>query len=303
MKKGKLKLKKQSVMLLLMMAPGIVYLVINNYIPMAGIVLAFKKYDYSKGMWASPWTGFSNFTYLFQTKDAYIMIRNTLLYNLAFIFLGTVLAVAIAVLLNEIKNERMKKLYQVLILIPYLISMVVVSYIVYAFLSSDSGLINNLIGKEPLINWYTKKEAWPFILIFVHLWKNFGYSSIIYYATIIGIDKEIYEAATVDGANRLRKIWHVTIPGIKLTVITMVLLSIGRIFRSDFGLFYQVPQNSGLLSDVTTTIDVYVYKGITQLNDVGRASAAGFFQAVCGFIIILAVNFVVRKIDKESALF
>ena len=303
MKTRKRKLNKQVIMLFLMMLPGSIYLIINNYISMAGISLAFKKYDYSKGMLDSPWCGFSNFTYLFKTKDAFLMIRNTILYNLVFIVLGTVMAVAIAVMLNEIRSKMAKKVYQTGILIPYLISMVVVSYIVFAFLSADNGLINSIFMKDEKVNWYAQKAIWPFVLTIVYLWKNFGYMSIIYYASIIGIDQSIYEAATVDGATKWQRIRHVTLPGIKITVITMVLLSIGKIFRSDFGLFYQVPQNSGILSDITTTIDVYVYNALTQLNDVGRASAAGFIQAICGFILVLAANHVIRKIDEESALF
>lgn len=303
MKTKKRKLNKQVIMLFLMMLPGTIYLIINNYIPMAGISLAFKKYNYSEGMFNSPWCGFSNFTYLFKTKDAFIMIRNTIVYNLVFIALGTIMAVAIAVMLNEIRNKMAKKVYQTVILIPYLISMVVVSYIVFAFLSADNGLVNSMFFKDEKVNWYAQKTIWPFVLTIVYLWKNFGYMSIIYYASIIGIDQSLYEAATVDGATKWKRIRYVTLAGIKITVITMVLLSIGKIFRSDFGLFYQVPQNSGILSDVTTTIDVYVYNALTQLNDVGRASAAGFIQAICGFILVLVANYIVRKIDEESALF
>ena len=297
---------KTKLALLSMMIPGAIYLVINNYIPMAGLQIAFKKFNYRDGMWKSPWTGLSNFTYLFKTKDAFTMTRNTLLYNIAFIVLGTVFAVAIAIILNEIRAGKAKKLYQVLFLIPYLISMVVVSYIVFAFLSYDNGFINNSIiaplGGEK-INWYITPKYWPFILVLVHLWKGFGYSSIIYYATVIGIDVALYEAAVIDGATSWQRTLHVTLPGLKTTIITLTLLNIGRIFYSDFGLFYQVPQNSGALSDITTTIDVYVYRGLTQLNDVGRSSAAGFYQSIVGFIMVLAANLVVRRLDKESALF
>ncbi len=297
---------KMKLALLSMMIPGAIYLIINNYIPMAGLQIAFKKFNYRDGMWASPWTGLSNFTYLFKTKDAILMTRNTLLYNLAFIVLGTVFAVAIAIMLNEIRSSGAKKIYQVLFLIPYLISMVVVSYIVFAFLSYDNGFLNNSViaplGGEK-INWYISPQYWPFILVLVHLWKGFGYSSIIYYATVIGIDSALYEAAVIDGANSWQRTWHVTLPGLKNTIITLTLLNIGRIFYSDFGLFYQVPQNSGALSNVTTTIDVYVYRGLTQLNDVGRSSAAGFYQSIVGFIMVLVANLVVRKIDRDSALF
>ena len=305
-KKKKIRNLKMKLALFSMMIPGAAYLIINNYIPMLGLQIAFKKFNYTDGMWKSPWTGLSNFTYLFKTKDALVMTRNTILYNIAFIVLGTLLAVTIAIVLNELKGTRAKKGYQILFLIPYLISMVVVSYIAFAFLSYDNGFINNSVlsafgGKA--INWYTEPKYWPFILVIVHLWKSFGYNSIIYFATVIGIDSSLYEAAVIDGAGSWQRIWHVTLPGLKTTIITLTLLNVGRIFYSDFALFYQVPQDSGMLSSVTQTIDVYVYKGLTQLNDVGRASAAGFYQSIVGFIMVLVANLVVRKVDAESALF
>ncbi len=296
---------KMILALFSMMIPGLVYLIINNYIPMAGLVVAFKRFEYSKGIWDSAFTGFSNFTYLFRTQDALNIIRNTIGYNLTFIVLGNILAISVAIMLYFLVNEKLKKVYQTVILVPYLISMVVVSYIVFAFLSQENGFLTNLIvsitGEK--ISWYTESKYWPFILVIVNLWKSFGYSSIIYYATAVGIDTSLYEAATVDGANTFRKVWHITLPGLKLTIITLVLLSIGRMFYSDFGLFYQVPMRSGLLSAATDTIDVFVYKGLTQLNDVGRASAAGFLQSVLGFITVLLANTIVRKLDKDSALF
>ena len=189
-----------------------------------------------------------------------------------------------------------------LILIPYLVSMVVVSYIVYAFLSTDNGFLNKSVLHSS-INWYMTPKYWPVILVLVNLWKTFGYNSILYYATVIGIDSSLYEAAVMDGANRWQKIRHVTLPALKPTVITLTLLAVGRVMYSDFGLFYQVPQNSGLLYDVTTTIDVYVYKSLIVLNDVGRSAAAGFFQSICGFILVLAANWVVSRIDRDNALF
>lgn len=284
-----------------MMLPGFIYLLVNNYIPMAGLVVAFKKYNYKDGIWGSAWNGLSNFKFLFSTRDAWLMIRNTLGYNFVFIVTGTVFAIAVAIILNEIRGKLSKKVYQTFILIPYLISMVVVSYIVFAFLSADSGFINKTLGTN--INWYMNAKYWPVILTIVNLWKSFGYNSIIYYATVIGIDTSLYEAAVVDGASRWQRIWHVTLPGLRPTIITMTLLAVGRVFYSDFGLFYQVPQNSGLLYDVTTTIDVYVYKGLMLLNDVGRSAAAGFFQSICGFILVLTANFIVNKVDKDNALF
>ena len=296
---------KMTLALISMMIPGIVYLIINNYIPMAGLVIAFKKFNYSKGIWASEWNGLKNFTYLFKTQDAYNIMRNTLCYNMVFIVLGHALSVTVAIMLNFLNGKRNKKLYQTVILTPYLISMVVVSYIVFGFLSQENGYLNRLIETMggSRISWYTQAKYWPYILTIVHLWKSFGYSSIIYYATAIGIDSTLYEAAEIDGANRWKQIWHVTLPGLRGTIITLVLLAIGRMFYSDFGLFYQVPMRSGLISSVTDTIDVFVYKALTQLNDVGRASAAGFLQSVLGFILVLTANVVVRRIDRDNALF
>lgn len=297
--------RKEAIALISMLIPGLVYLIINNYIPMAGIIIAFKKYNFSQGIFASEWYGLRNFTFLFRSQDALNIIRNTILYNLTFIILGNLLAIAIAIMLNELKGTKNKKIYQTLILIPYLISMVVVSYIVYAFLSLDAGFLNKFIeqiGGKP-IQWYTESKYWPFILTLVYLWKTYGYTSIIYYSTVIGIDSTLYEAAAIDGAGRFGRIWHVTLPGLKITIITMALLSLGRMFYSDFGLFYQVPQHSGLIADVTDTIDVYVYKSLTQLNDIGRSSAAGFLQSILGFILVLGANKIVQKVDNDSALF
>lgn len=290
----------------LMVLPGVIYLIINNYIPMAGIIIAFKNVNWRKGILASPWAGFSNFEYLFKTNEAFIITRNTIGYNLAFIVIGTVLAITVAILLNEIRSKRAKQLYQTLILLPYLISMVVVSYLVYALLSVDSGFINKtilpLLGVER-IQWYTEPKYWPAILIIVHTWKTFGYNCILYYATLVGIDHTYYEAAVIDGASRWQQVVHITLPCLRTTIITLTLLSIGKIFYSDFGLFYQVPMNSGPLFDVTNTIDTYVYRGLIQLNDLGMASAAGVYQSIVGFVLVMLANHIVSRVDEESSLF
>ena len=304
-KKGMKGTSRTSLALVSMMIPGIIYLIINNYIPMAGLVVAFKQFDYAKGIWGSGWAGFGNFTYLFKTRDAFNIVRNTLLYNIVFIILGNIVAITVAIMLNFLKGQMNKKIYQTLILIPYLISMVVVSYIVYGFLSMDSGFVNKMITAfgGTAISWYTQAKYWPVILTIVHLWSGFGYSSIVYYATVIGIDSSLYEAASIDGANVWKQIWHITLPGLRITIITLVLMAMGRMFYSDFGLFYQVPMRSGLLSSATDTIDVFVYKALTQLNDVGRSSAAGLLQSVLGFIMVLSANLIVSKVDSDSALF
>lgn len=292
--------------LYLMMIPGLAYLVINNYMPLTGLQLAFKKFKYALGVWESPWNGLKNFSYLFKTGDAWIIIRNTLGYNLLFIVLGTLLAIFVAILLSEIRHKKLQQTYQTVILIPHLISYVIVSYIVYALLGESNGMVNNTIlralGQE-VVPWYTQAHYWPYIITFVQLWKTFGYISIIYYATIMGIDKTYYEAAVVDGAGIWKQITGITLPMLKPVIITLTLLSIGRMFYSDFGLFYQVPMNTGLLYNTTNTIDTYVYRGLLETNDVGRASAAGFIQSVLGFLLVLGTNAAVRAVEKEQALF
>ena len=291
--------------LLIMMLPGCIYLLINNYIPMAGLVVAFKRFNYKDGIWGSDWAGISNFTYLFRTRDALNIIRNTLCYNITFIVLGQIVAITVAIMLYSLKGKTNKKFYQTVILIPYLISMVVVSYIVFGFLGQEHGAVNHFLsslGIKP-ISFYTTTTWCPLIFIIVNLWKGFGYSSIVYYATVLGIDSGLYEAAAIDGANAWKKIWHITLPGLKHTVITLVLMSLGGIMYSDFGLFYQVPMQSGIISSVTDTIDVYVYRALTQTNDVGRSAAAGFLQSIVGFLLVVTVIAIVRRIEKDSALF
>lgn len=292
--------------LYLMFLPGVVYLFINSYIPMFGIQIAFRQYNARDGVYGSPWCGFKNFEFLTKTKDAWIMIRNTVLYNIVFIVLGTVLAVTIAIILNEIRSKAAKQAYQTIILIPFLISMVIVSYLAYAFLSTSNGFINNTLVRlfgTKAVDWYNTPKYWPFILVIINIWKGLGYNMILYYATICGIDSTLYEAAVVDGATRWQRVVHVTLPALKSTIIILTLMALGGIFRSDFGLFYQVPLNSGPLINVTQTIDTYVYRGLIQNNNVGMSSAAGLYQSVVGFVLVSVANGIVRKIDNESSLF
>ncbi len=292
--------------LYLMMLPGIIYIVINNYIPMAGLRIAFKQFNYSKGISGSQYVGLKNFKFLFQSKDALVITRNTLCYNLVFIVLGTILGIAVAILLYEVTQERLKKIYQNLVLVPYLISMIIVAYLAYAFLNGDNGFINNSIlkpmGMEP-VTWYLAPKYWPFILIIINLWHGFGYTSLLYYSTLMGIDKSYYEAADIDGASRWQKIKSITLPCLIPTITILTLMSIGKILYSDFGLFYQVPMNNGVLLDVTNTIDTYVYRGLVTLNNVSMSSAAGFYQSIVGFVLVFSANYVVNKINKENALF
>jgi len=293
--------------LYIMLLPGAAYLIINNYLPMAGLVIAFKKINYSLGIFQSPWVGLSNFKYLFSNSDALIAIRNTILYNLGFIVFGNVLAIIVAIALDSAKNKYFKQVSQIIYLIPFLLSTVIVSYIVLAFLNPSNGFMNNsilpLFGVENPIKWYNESKYWPVILNIVFIWMSFGYSSILYYSAVIGIDKTYYEAAVVDGASTWQQILHITLPGLKPTIITLVLLAVGRICYSDFGLFYLIPQHSGLLYATTQTIDTFVYRALLELNDVGRSSAAGFLQSIVGFILVFGANWLVTKLDKESALF
>lgn len=286
--------------------PGLIYLFCNNYLPMFGIVIAFKKLNFKKGIFGSEWCGFDNFKFLFQSDTAWIIIRNTILYNLGFIILGTVIAVALAIFLNEISGKFTSKIYQTLILLPYLISWVIVSYLVFAFLGADTGLVNKTIlaafGLES-VNWYSETKYWPLIITMVYIWKSVGYSMIVYFSSIVGISQDYYEAAMLDGATKIQQIKSITLPLLKPTIITMFILSIGHIFNSDFGLFYQVPRNSGMLYDVTQTIDVYVYNALMKNSDYGMSSAASVFQSVVGFVIVIIANKIVRKTNEESALF
>jgi putative aldouronate transport system permease protein len=302
--KGLRKLKNYWALYLLMV-PGLVYLIINNYIPMTGIIIAFKKYNIRDGIYGSPWNGLKNFKYLV-SNDLGLILRNTILYNLVFIVLGMFCSVALAIMISDIVNPTAKKIYQSFVMMPFLISMVIVSYIVFAFLSAENGLINKGIliplGKEP-VSWYSTTKPWPFILTFVHLWKSAGYGTLIYIAGIAGIDKELYEAARIDGASRWKQIKAITLPHLIPSMITLTMLNIGRIFYSDFGLFFQVPQSSGALFSVTQTIDTYVYRALISTGGVTKSAAAGFFQSVVGFLFVMGSNLLVRKISPENAMF
>ena len=306
-KKGKKKnVLKEYWPLYLMMLPALLYLLINNYIPMAGMVIAFKKLNFAKGIWASPWAGLKNFKFLFASKDAWIITRNTLLYNVAFILVNMVVGIAIAILITEVRNTKLKKIYQSAILLPFLMSMVILSYIVYALLSAENGLVNNsilpLFHIDP-IQWYQKPKYWPAVLIIANCWKGVGYGCLIYIASLIGIDPSFYEAARLDGASKWQEITKITLPSLVPTIITLLLLSIGRIFYSDFGLFYQVPINSGVLFPTTNVIDTYVYRALIEQGNISMSSAAGVYQSLVGFCVVMLSNWIVRRVDKDQALF
>ena len=286
--------------------PGILLLLLNNYLPMFGIFLAFKDLNFAKGIWASEWVGFDNFKFLFVTNDIWRVIEHTLLYNLVFLVVNTVLSVLLALLFNEVKNRALSKFYQSTMLLPHFISMVVVAYLVFGFLNPDLGFINKSVlepmGREA-ISWYMSPQYWPYILTIVNIWKSVGFGAIIYLATIVGIDKEYYEAAMIDGASKWKQMTQITVPFLVPVIIILTILSIGRIFSADFGLFYQVTMNSGMLKSTTDVIDTYVYNALLVSGDTNLAASAGLLQSVVGFILVVSVNMVIKKMSSDKALF
>lgn len=301
---SKLKLSKDNFALLVLALPGLITLICFRYIPMFGLLLPFKNYQYDKGLFGSDWCGFENFKFLVNSKDVFLATGNTLFYNFVFIISGIVLGIITALLLNEL-SSRFVKLYHTILYIPHFVSWVVAAYIINVLLNVDNGIINHLLislGKEP-ISWYTESKYWPGIIIIANIWKSVGSSAVIYYAALIGINPEYYEAAKIDGAGKLKQIMYISIPMIKNVVIVMFIMSVGRIMYADFGLFYNVPMNSSLLYSTTDVLDTYVYRSLINLNDIGMSSAAAFYQAVIGFALVVITNFVCKKFDPDSGLF
>ncbi|GIO32689.1 MULTISPECIES: ABC transporter permease [Paenibacillus] len=299
--------RKQDAELTLLALPTTIWYILFCFLPMFGIIIAFKNFRISGGFLSnvinSPWAGLKNFEFLFKSNDAWIIIRNTLGYNIIFIVLGIVIPVALALMVGMLHNRRAGKVYQTMMFLPYFLSWVVVSAVGWAFLSFDKGIVNQMLvnmGGEP-INWYMESKYWPYLLIFMHVWKSVGYGMVVYLATITGIDKTYYEAAVIDGASIWQQTRFITLPLMKLVIVMMFILAVGRIFYTDFGLFFQVPRDSNSLFNVTTTIDVLVYKQLKTAT-VGMASAAAFVQSVLGCITILTANWIVRRIDPDSAM-
>ena len=290
--------------------PTTIWYLIFCYLPMVGIILAFKNFringkGFFSSLFTSEWIGFQNFQFLFKTSDAWVITRNTVLYNLAFIVLGIVLPIIVAIMLHELINKRMAKIYQSALFLPYFLSWVVVSYCLVAFLSVDKGYVNKILislGKHP-ISWYSEPKHWPFIIVFMSQWKGIGYNTVVYLASMSGIDKTYYEAAMIDGATKWQQIKYITIPSLKPVITILFILAIGKIFNADFGLFYQLPMNSGPLYPVTNVIDTYVYRGMMSMGELGMSAAAGLYQSVVGFVLIMFSNYIVKRYDKENSLF
>ena len=301
---------RENFIFLLMVLPGAAWLILFFYIPVFGNIVAFKDYHitgegFIDSVMKSKWVGFDNFKFLFSSKDAYIITRNTVLYNLGFIFLGLIVSVGIAIIFSELRSKRVVKVLQTSMLFPYFLSWVIISFFTDAFLNVDKALVNHILTSLGMkaINFYSELWIWPALLLFLGIWKGFGYSSVMYYATIMGIDPTYYEAATVDGASKWQRIRNITIPQLSSLITVLTILAVGNIFRADFGLFYQIPHNAGALYSVTNVIDVYVYNGLTKSGDIGMTAAAGLYQSVVGLVLVLISNIIARRIDKNAALF
>ena len=303
---------KKELALISMALPVAIWLILLRYLPMGGIVLAFKDYkinprnpSFISNLINSAWVGFNNFKFLFMTDGAWIMFRNTLGYNIVFIILGVISPVAVAIMLNEVTHKFVAKTYQTLMFFPYFLSWVVVSYFLNAFLDAQYGMIPmaQRAAGEVATSWYTTPGPWPFIIVFANMWKNVGYSTVLYLAAITGIDSSQYEAAAIDGATKWQQIIYVTLPHLKTMICILFILNVGKIFNADFGLFYNVPMQNGALFSVTQVIDTYVYRALMVTGDISMSAAAGLLQNVLGFICIMSANFVVKKIDEDSSMF
>lgn len=291
--------------LFLMLLPTLIYFLINSYFPMVGVYYAFTQFDFNSGLFDSAFVGLKNFEFLWKSGTLFRLTLNTVGYNLAFIVLGNVLAIVCAILLSELRIKWFKKLTQSIMFLPYFVSFVILSVIVYNVFNYDSGFLNTLLaqfGAEP-VDVYNKPVIWIFLIILFYLWKNLGYSMVIYLATITGISEEYYEAAKIDGANIFQRIWYITVPMLKTTFVMLLLFALGSIMKGQFDLFYQLIGNNGVLYNTTDILDTYVFRSLKVTFDVGMATAAGLYQSLFGFILIMTVNWIIRKINDEYALF
>ncbi|MFD2117830.1 ABC transporter permease [Paenibacillus yanchengensis] len=291
--------------LLLMLVPAMLHIIVFSYLPMGGIILAFKRFQYQSGIFQSPWVGLENFNYFFVSGQAWEVTRNTVLYNLAFIIIIPAIQILLAIILSELGGKYFKKITQSVMFLPFFISWVIVGSIAYNVFNFEYGLLNNILtmfGAEP-VNMYGEPGAWKYLILFFKLWKELGYGMIIYLAAIVSIDKEMYEAGKMDGANIFQRIRYIMIPQIMPMVMIMFLLQVGQIFRGDFGLFYQLIGNNGALLAQTDIIDTFVFRSLLHSSEVGMAAAAGLYQSVMCFITIMLVNYIVKRVKSDYALF
>ena len=291
--------------LTLMCVPSILFFILFSYIPMPGVYVAFVKYNYQKGIFKSKFIGLQNFQFLAESGKLWTLTKNTILYNVAFILLGNLLAIFMAILLNEMRAKYFKKIAQTMMFLPYFISQVLVGVLVFNFLNYDTGFVNTMLTKMGLERWqpYADASVWPVILVLIYLWQQTGYNSIVYFAAIMGIDGEIVEAARVDGANAFQKIRYIILPSLKSTVVILLLFALGGIVKGNFGLFYNIIGTNSLLYDTTDIIETFVYRATLTDFNFSTASAVGLYQSLVGFVIVMTVNFIVKKIEPDYSLF
>lgn len=288
----------------LLSLPAIIYFLVFCYWPMFGAVLAFKNFNYAKGIFGSDWVGFNNFKFFFLSNDAWRITRNTLGYSSVFIVTSTIAAMAVALLLFEISSRRCIKLYQTIMILPHFMSWVLVGYITYILFNGSRGVFNQILTAMGLksVDWYSTPGVWPFILPVVNIWKGVGMKSIMYYSALMGLDLSLYEAAEIDGAGRWKQTWAISIPSLIPIMTILFIMDVGGIFRGDFGLFYQITRDIGALYPTTDIIDTYVYRGL-RTGDVGITSAVGLFQSVVGLVVVMGTNYLVKKIEPDNAMF
>lgn len=287
---------------IVMALPVFLILLFFSYVPMAGLVMAFKSFDYTLGIWKSPWNGIENFKFLLASKSTFLSItKNTLMYYVIFTALGTFLNVVLAIAIDQFLFKKAAKVMQTIMIVPVFISYAAVQFIVYAFISTDTGILNNALGMN--LRFYSTPSYWPVILTVVKMWNSVGYGSVLYMSVLSGIDTSLYEAAEIDGANKWQRIWYITLPELIPMITVMLLLSVGNIMRSDTGLFYQVTRNSGVLYSTTQVIDSYVLNAIFKNSNFGFTAATSFFQSIVGLLLMLFANGVVRRLSPDDALF
>ena len=303
-KRGSKVARRTNFNLTLMALPEILLLLVFNYLPMLGIVIGFKDYNPNLGIGGSPWCGLDNFKFFFTSQDAARVLGNTVFYSVTFIIVDLVTGVGLALMFYSLRSKKALKVYNTVVILPRFMSAVLVAFIAYLLLNPSYGLLNQIIvalgGSK--VQWYMKASYWPIILTITHVWQTVGMNSIIYYASLMGLDESLLEAAALDGANKWQQTWHVTIPHLIPVMVITTILAIGRLFSGDFGLFYQTPRDVGLLYSTTDIINTYTFRAL-QEGSIEKSAAVGLFQSVMGLILVVTTNGIVRKVSPENSLF
>ena len=298
--------RMEDLPLYIMALPTIIFLLMFCYAPMFGLVMAFQDFKVDKGFFGSQFVGFQNFKFLFSSTDAWVITRNTVCYNLVFIVVNTSLAIVMSLMLSELHSGKLAKTLQTVYMLPYFLAWTVVAIVLSGFLDRGYGLVNKIIqalGGKGKTDWYKERELWPWLFVALNAWKGVGYSTVLYLAVISGISNDYYEAAVLDGATKMQQARYITLPHLRTVMCITLIMSLGSIFRGDFGLFYSVTKDNGRLYPVSDVIDTYIYRSLTTMSNAGMTAAAGFYQSVVGFITLITANWVVTKIDADSAMF